>query len=441
MATSDPAGGAGGNGTAPAALPEPARRRVVELAAACLGLLEPGEVPPPLRHVARFEPRRRGRLGATRIAVTLEADEEFRERVADGLRTGEPELCAAVESGTPPAAADPVDIAAAAYLLRPEGWTDLVAGAAGAAERSRQRHRDEAAVSRLHEQVDTVREEGRRAADRLSSRLEEARAEVRTLRTRIHQERTRTRAAERAAQAADEALVTARRGQEVAEQSAARAEAELRRLRARLEELAGADKRAARAERTEEAVRLAVLVDALVEAAQGVRRELALPIVTNRPADAVAARHGSRPEGDTPVLRDDPAVLDRLLAAPRAHLVVDGYNVTKTGWPELTLKAQRARLVAGLGRLAAVARTEVTCVFDGADLGGRVAAPSTRGVRVLFSPPGTTADELIAELLAAEPSGRRVVVVSSDQEVAAGARRTGAEPVPAATLVERLTRA
>ena len=65
---------------------------------------------------------------------------------------------------------------------------------------------------------------------------------------------------------------------------------------------------------------------------------------------------------------DDPQLLDQLLAIPNLHLIVDGYNVTKTGYPSLTLADQRARLLTGLGGLAVQAKAEVTCVFDGAEL-------------------------------------------------------------------------
>jgi hypothetical protein len=36
---------------------------------------------------------------------------------------------------------------------------------------------------------------------------------------------------------------------------------------------------------------------------------------------------------------EEPAQLDQLLGLPRVHLVVDGYNVTKTGYGDLTLEA------------------------------------------------------------------------------------------------------
>jgi predicted RNA-binding protein with PIN domain len=61
-------------------------------------------------------------------------------------------------------------------------------------------------------------------------------------------------------------------------------------------------------------------------------------------------------------------------------------------------------------------------------------------VRVLFSAPGQTADDLIGQLVRAEPSGRAVVVISSDQEVCDSARRADARPAPASLLLRRLSR-
>jgi predicted RNA-binding protein with PIN domain len=163
--------------------------------------------------------------------------------------------------------------------------------------------------------------------------------------------------------------------------------------------------------------------------------------VSGRPADLVEAEEAGQPQSsDRALLSDDPALLDQLLALPQAHLVVDGYNVTKTGFPELPLEGQRTRLVTGLSALAARSGAEVTCCFDGATLQGRVPAMNARGVRVLFSRAGETADELIRRLVRAEPPGRAVTVVSSDREVADGIRRSGARPVSATALVRRLDR-
>jgi predicted RNA-binding protein with PIN domain len=223
------------------------------------------------------------------------------------------------------------------------------------------------------------------------------------------------------------------------------AEAELRRVRARLREAESAleaARRVTREGRTVEDVRLRLLLDTVVEAATGLRRELALPPTTIRPADLVEGAASTAPGGaaERALLSDDPALLDQLLGLPQVHLVVDGYNVTMAGYPDLPLETQRARLVNGLAALAARSGAEVTCCFDGATVEGRVPSMSTRGVRVLFSKPGEIADELIRRLVREEPPGRPVVVVSSDREVADGVRRSGARPVSAIALVRRLDR-
>ena len=82
---------------------------------------------------------------------------------------------------------------------------------------------------------------------------------------------------------------------------------------------------------------------------------------------------------------------------PAAHLIVDGYNVTKTGYPELGLSEQRDRLIRALAALAARISVEMTVVFDGAAVA--TARPAGRGIRVLFSPPGVIADDVIRDLV------------------------------------------
>jgi predicted RNA-binding protein with PIN domain len=141
--------------------------------------------------------------------------------------------------------------------------------------------------------------------------------------------------------------------------------------------------------------------------------------------------------------RDDPGLLDQLLALPQVHLIVDGYNVTKEGYGGLSLEVQRARLLTGLAALAARCGAEVTCCFDGAALDALPSlppVPAQRGVRVRFSEPGVIADDLIRRLVRAEPPGRPVVVVSSDGEVIEGVEAAGARAVHAAALLKRLER-
>jgi predicted RNA-binding protein with PIN domain len=215
-------------------------------------------------------------------------------------------------------------------------------------------------------------------------------------------------------------------------------QAELDGLRSRLGDLERAgdtSRREARVERDVDDARLRLLLDTLSEAAAGLRRELALPAGTLRPADAVAV---TAPPAPSSRAARDAADLDRLLDLPQVHVIVDGYNVTKTGYPDLPLADQRTRLVTSMAALKARAGSEITVVFDG---GARPpAAPrAPRGVRVLFSAPDEIADDLIRRLVAAEPSGRALVVVTSDGEIVRDVTRAGAWTVPATVLLDRLT--
>ena len=58
-----------------------------------------------------------------------------------------------------------------------------------------------------------------------------------------------------------------------------------------------------------------------------------------------------------------------------------------------------------------------------------------RGIRVLFSPAGVSADHVIRDLVRAEPGGRVLVVVSSDRQVADTAGRDGARTAGSAVLL------
>src|SRR4051812_45431068 len=91
------------------ALVEPARQQVIELAADVLGRLPQEDVPAPLRAIARFAPAKRARFGGVALAAALDADADFRGRVADVVEQASAELTAAIRDGGPTAAADPVD--------------------------------------------------------------------------------------------------------------------------------------------------------------------------------------------------------------------------------------------------------------------------------------------------------------------------------------------
>ncbi len=126
---------------------------------------------------------------------------------------------------------------------------------------------------------------------------------------------------------------------------------------------------------------------------------------------------------------------------PLEVLLVDGMNVIgarPTGWWKDRPGAVRA-LVEDLGRYAAEAEEELTVVFDGppvefpADLAARV--------KVEFAPRGApgAADDAIVELLeGADGSGS--CVVTSDADLAARARASGASVLGAGSFQRRLDR-
>lgn len=421
-------------------LPEPVRQRVIGLAAQALSTLPPDEVPGPLRVAAKFTPSKRARLAGPALAGALQTEQLFRLRVAEWMERESAPLVDAVRRGELPAAADPVELAAVAYLLRPDGWPDYLQQALTAlteeAERRRARDRDEA-LDRVRGQLEDARAALRAESRRLTEENEVGRAEQEALRRKVRELTGRMRAAERARSDAEGALAEERRRSAASESSA---QAEVRRLRQRLseaEDALEAARRSARESRSADEARLWLLLETASGAVQGLRRELALRPTEERPGDAVsAAVPSSGPAGSGP---PDAVLLDRLLELPHVHLVVDGYNVTKTGYGDLPLATQRSRLVGSLGALAARTGAELTCVFDGAERPPAMPA-MPRGVRVLFSPSGETADDLIRRMVAAEPRGRPVIVVSSDKEIIEGVRRSGAYTVASEVLLRRLDR-
>ncbi|ELS52603.1 hypothetical protein STVIR_6409 [Streptomyces viridochromogenes Tue57] len=427
-------------------LPDGVRRKVVQIVSDGFGGLTVGELPAQLRQYARFAPNRRAKFAGNAMAAALETDPLFRQRIGEKFREAQPELSGALDSGSAPAAADPLDVAAAAYVLRPTGWVKLVTAAGEEAQRADAERADEesrAELERLREELAQAREHTRAETERLRTELEAAKKEAESLHRKLRSALSDVKRGE-AALRKIQGEIEAVRAEAQAQVSAA--ESETRRLKARLGEAEAAleaTRRAAREGRSVEDMRVRLLLDTLLDATQGLRRELALPPVSVRPAETVDAVEPGRMTPKDIAARalseNDPAILDQLLALPQAHLVVDGYNVTKTGYPQMPLEKQRLRLLGQLSQLAAQTGAEVTCVFDGAELAAPVLLAPPRGVRVLFSKPGVTADELIRQLVRAEPPGRPVIVASTDREVADGVARAGARPVASAVLLKRLS--
>ncbi|NUT97122.1 MAG: RNA-binding protein [Saccharothrix sp.] len=420
-------------------LPEPLRARLAELSADALGDLAKVDVPQQLRAVARFAPTKRARLGASILLNGLKNSSPFRAAVVEWLQRNRP---AALETTAP----DPVAAGAAAILQNEEiaaHYVELVTRRATEAHLRSERDTAVQRAERLEQEMERLRAERAESTGVADKIREEAEVELERLRKRLREQGVRLREAKDAAESAKAQADRVRAEAETevrrlaAERDRERERAETERAKAqRAEADAEVARQSAKEARQADEVRLALLVDTLDGAVNGLRRELALGGAGPRPADLV--RGASAAQGAVGRV-EDPAALDRLLALPAVHLIVDGYNVTKTGYPELSLSDQRDRLVHQLAVLAARTGAEVTLVFDGA---GVVAVPTSapRGVRVLFSDPGVLADDVIRALVTAEPEGRPVVVVTSDRAVADSVRRRGAHPVPSAVLLARLGR-
>lgn len=383
----EPAGAAGGDAEAlDRPLPEGVRRRVVALVSDAFGGLTVTELPAQLRQYARFTPSRRARFAGNAMAAALESDPVFRQRIGERFGQVDPELAAAVESGSPPPAADPVDVAAAAYVLRPVGWVKLVAAAGEEVQRADAERADEEnrrELERLREELAQARASTKSETERLRTELDAARREAESTHRKLRSALSDVKRGEAALRRTAAEMETARA--EAATQLSA-AVSESRRLKARLAEAESAveaGRRAAREGRSVEDMRLRLLLDTVLESAQGLRRELALPPAAAHPADLVDAVEPGRMSPKDVAARAlsdmDPALLDQLLALPQAHLVVDGYNVTKTGYPTMPLEKQRLRLLGGLAMLAAQSGAEMTCVFDGAELAAPVLLAPPRG--------------------------------------------------------------
>jgi predicted RNA-binding protein with PIN domain len=206
-----------------------------------------------------------------------------------------------------------------------------------------------------------------------------------------------------------------------------RSEEENRRLRMKVEQVAG--------EREELAQRIPYLEERArnAEAALGEERTRvkaagvkAAGVEATR-ADEGASAPDMNPKQDehrrTPVrnrtgLADDsPEGLRGLFAMAGLRVFIDGYNVAMLGWPQLDLGAQRARLVHGLSHLLVSSLLTVDIVFDGADIVANDRLSRSSNVRVDWSPAGVTADDVIVERIRQIAVATVVVVITDDRDV------------------------
>jgi len=414
-------------------LPGTVRARVVAHVAAALP--DASGLPPALRQIAGFAPARRAKVGGSTVVDALagEGGEELRTRLA--VHVGDRLVDAPADPD------DAVERAARAWLLRPDGWAEQLAQALHELAES-ERRVDEGEHERLRSRLAAAERALQDAKDEHDAYAEKLRAENSKLRRRLGEARAAAREAGAGDDSARAEVQQAEDARVRAEEQAAGLDKELAAVRAevaRLESVVRAQRQSVRADKEEASLRARVLLETLIEAAGGLRRELALPPVTGAPADRLESEIAASDPGAGGAVRSA-AQLEQYLAMPRARLIVDGYNVSKSLWPEVSLEAQRQRLLGSLAPLVARTGVETTVVFDAAATTARPVTAAPRGVKVLFSPPGVIADDVIVELAAVEPPGRVVLVVSDDAQVATDAARHGARPVAVRLLGERFER-
>ncbi|EST34760.1 hypothetical protein N566_18185, partial [Streptomycetaceae bacterium MP113-05] len=217
-------------------LPEKVRRRVVALTGDAIGALTVAELPAPLRQYARFTPQRRAKFGGNAMAAALEGDTAFRQRIAGRLRELLPELTEAVDDGRPPAAADPVDVAATAYVLRPGDWVKLVTAAGEEAQRAQAEQAGEETqreLARLREELARAGSAARAEAERTRGENEAARRELESVQRKLRSAQSDVKRGEAALRKL-RAEMEEQRSAHSAEKAAT--DGEVRRLRARLAE-------------------------------------------------------------------------------------------------------------------------------------------------------------------------------------------------------------
>jgi predicted RNA-binding protein with PIN domain len=410
-------------------------------------------------------------LGPLRRAI--DADPTFRNLVADALLEQLELLDGADET--------PVDALGSLWLLRPTGWSDAVAtlleierqraeiealqadlrreqrrraGAEGHLARERgERERWQRLHSTQSEQIEAL---GAQVQDSVAA-VAALRAEMAELRTAARHATDREVAAQRRAEQLQSQLDEVRRGDErpagpdaaaiqagssetgssetvtndrvvVDPETLADTAAQLDSLADRVRGLLGSSPSNPTGTRSSDRVRDSL--DGSDPAGIATRRS---GRTANEAGQPSRRRALTMPAG---VLSESRRGSEYLLSSSSV-VIVDGYNVTKTNWSHLDLEVQRERLIDELETLANRRRNEVVVVFDGTEQFG-TATRRRRGVRVVFSPMGVLADDVIRREVADLDAERSITVVTNDRAIRNDVARCGANLMRSEALLEVL---
>jgi predicted RNA-binding protein with PIN domain len=349
------------------------------------------------------------------LVRAIDKDDDFRRKIAVGAL---PEL---------------VDEIGRLWLERPDRWLDealrLAAGVdaeAEAADAAKQLKRAEKrrlaaeqAAARSRAEIVTLRDAvGERddVIQGLRTDLVKLRDEVAELKADLVDTRNEARHARDRERAASTKLAEVDAARAAAQHAQGRAES--------VRDNVLADRAALAAERSELA-RLAAQAESL--AAQ--LTALATPPTAGRPAPVVR-KALPMPGG---VMSDSDTAAEYLLRSG-ASVLIDGYNVAKLAWPKLDLQGQRVVLLDAVENLARRYGSDMTVVFDGADVVG-ANTDQRRVIRVMYSPDDVIADDVIRDEVDRLPSTRQVVVVTNDREIVRDVKSMGANTISSDQLL------
>ncbi len=127
------------------------------------------------------------------------------------------------------------------------------------------------------------------------------------------------------------------------------------------------------------------------------------------------------------------------------HLIVDGYNLIRQveelrRLERREMEAARRELVDLLSDYHQIRGHQVTIVFDGTESGNLEESRQRRkGIGIVFSSHGETADDLIVRMVTGLREG--AVVVSSDREISRSIEKLGATPIASPEFMDKLENA
>ena len=397
--------------TESADVPDEALRSALEfavgIAAAGAKLRPPLPFPAELKRFLRFH-----KLPPTALAqvhAAIDGDEDFRKRLASVATT---EL---------------MDEVGVLWLTRPEGWSQSIAdlmpekvvddvAALRREERRRVAAQEAAARGRAELLGLTGELERERAAKAaLTSEADRLRSELEDLRQRLRETQRAEHAAAQAFAKAEGELVDLRRNAEAPIPAPAPAQPVI-------------DTAAAKG-LLEDAVSASTDIVRMLTEALGELASADAEVTAEMPSPARPARARRKPiRLPGGVFTGTVEAAEFLLRVKGAERLIDGYNVAKLGWPLLDLDHQREQCVLAVENIAKRWNIAITIVFDGASVEGAHAS-ARRKVRIVYSPAGVSADDVLRADVAASDVAKPIVVVTNDRAIITDVVAAGANTV------------